>query len=386
MCGRYVGKATRGRVTRMADEVAGILDRQPTLQTVTWLLSLRKFGQLDLNPPYQRKSVWTRREKQRFLDTVFRNYPSPAIFLHRSLDEDGNPTYHVVDGKQRLSTILDFADNKLRLANDFGDTRLNGVNWAGLSEFTAARKTFWNYQLTVEFIDDVHEPLVREIFSRLNQNARKLERQELRHARFDGWLIDYVESQAQLDVWRQLRVVTPARSKRMADVQMLLEFAQSVITRQPVGFDQDALDELCAAYDDLDGAEDFSLEEFDATYSRTTEVLEKLNEPTGLIATLAGSRNNIYSLWTFLALNPYPDDELAGLAERLGQFFADAERIKQAERLDPQRTRADDNPFVGSYVLNSTGAATEEPQRLARHAALEGYMGRNSDGNSHVVA
>ncbi|WJS89742.1 DUF262 domain-containing protein [Microbacterium testaceum] len=370
----------------MADEVAGVLDRQPTLQTVTWLLSLRKFGQLDLNPPYQRKSVWTRAEKQRFLDTVFRNYPSPAIFLHKSLDEDGDPTYHVVDGKQRLTTILDFADNRLRLSKDFGDSRLDGANWADLSEFTAARKTFWNYQLTVEFIDDVHEPLVREIFSRLNQNARKLERQELRHARFDGWLIDYVESQAQLDIWRELRVVTSARSKRMADVQMLLEFAQSVIMGRPVGFDQDALDELCAAYDDLETAEDFNLEQFDAAFNRGVEVFKRLNAGDGLISTLAGSRNNIYSLWTFIALHQYDDDEIVALRTDLLRFYTEVERVRQAEKLDPQRSRSDDDPSVSSYVLNSTGAATEEPQRLARHSALQAYLGRSEGGSSNIVA
>lgn len=360
----------------MTDEVAGVLDRQPTLQNVTWLLSLRKFGQLDLNPPYQRKSVWTRSEKQRFLDTVFRNYPSPAIFLHKSLDEEGNPTYHVVDGKQRLTTILDFADNRIRLAKDFGDSRLDGANWADLSEFPAARKTFWNYALTVEFIDDVHEPLVREIFSRLNQNARKLERQELRHARFDGWLIDYVESQAQLDVWRQLRIVTAARSKRMADVQMLLEFAQSLLAGRPVGFDQDELDELCAAFDDVESAEDFNQEEFDAAFSRSVEVLKHLNRPNGLISTLAGSRNNIYSLWTFIALSEYTDDEISGLEADLTRFYSEVERVRAAEKQDPMRDRSEDDPHVSAYVQNSTGAATEEPQRLARHAALQAFLDR----------
>jgi uncharacterized protein with ParB-like and HNH nuclease domain len=84
------------------------MDRRPTTQDITWLLDLERNSQLDLDPPYQRRSVWTRKDRQFFLDTVFRNFPSPAIFLHKSMTDDGAATYHVVDGKQRLQTILQF--------------------------------------------------------------------------------------------------------------------------------------------------------------------------------------------------------------------------------------------------------------------------------------
>lgn len=359
----------------MSDEVTGILDRQPTLQTITWLLSLRKFGQLDLDPPYQRKSVWTLREKQRFLDTVFRNYPSPAIFLHRSLDADGNPTYHVVDGKQRLSTILDFADGRLRLSGETGDNRLDRKNWRDLADFTSAKKTFWNYQLTVEFIDDVHEPLVREIFSRLNQNSRRLERQELRHAKFDGWLINFVEQSAMEEVWQRLKVVTRARSRRMADSQILLEYAQVILEGKPVGFDQDGLDQLCADYDDRDELEHFDADDFISSFERTADVLSRMNNDDSWVARLAGSRNNFYSLWSVVALRGVDDDEIDALGGRLKQFFGQVETLKEAEKGDATRDRSADNPYVSTFVANSSGAATEEPQRMARHAALLSYLG-----------
>ena len=61
------------------------MDRRPTTQDITWLLDLERNSQLDLDPPYQRRSVWTRK-----------------VFLHKSMTDDGAATYHVVDGKQRL--------------------------------------------------------------------------------------------------------------------------------------------------------------------------------------------------------------------------------------------------------------------------------------------
>ncbi|WP_291037545.1 DUF262 domain-containing protein [Herbiconiux sp.] len=350
------------------DLLLGLLDRQPTLQTITWLLSLRKFDQLDLDPPYQRKSVWTLREKRRFLDTVLHNYPSPAIFLHRSLDDEGNPTYHVVDGKQRLTTILEFADNRLRLPSDFGDERLDGQNWKGLANFGAARKAFWGYQLTVEFIDDVHEPLVREIFSRLNQNSRKLERQELRHARYDGWLLNFVEQQAQDSVWRDLKVVTRARSKRMTDAQLLLEYSQALMSGHPVGFDQDSLDELCASYDDPDSIDGFDTDQFEEEFRALAANIAALVAGQPDLLTVINSRNNFYSVWCFAIAARQREADVS--AERLHCFLRDVEELREAERENPQRERSGDDPAVASYLANSLGAATEEPQRRARHEAL----------------
>src|SRR5271154_5285634 len=106
------------------------MQRRPSTQDLTWLLDLHQNRQLDLNPPYQRRSVWTVKDKQFFLDTIFRNYPSPAIFLHKTISEAGKATYHVVDGKQRTQTILDFVTNKLRIASNYGDTRLDGKKWS----------------------------------------------------------------------------------------------------------------------------------------------------------------------------------------------------------------------------------------------------------------
>src|SRR5947199_4311553 len=104
-------------VSRTSRKGKDIMQRRPSTQDLTWLLDLYQNKQLDLDPPYQRRSVWTRRDKQFFLDTIFRNYPSPAIFLHKTINEAGKATYHVVDGKQRTQTILDFVSDRIRIAN-----------------------------------------------------------------------------------------------------------------------------------------------------------------------------------------------------------------------------------------------------------------------------
>ena len=101
------------------------MKRLPSPQQITWFLDLDKTGQLNLEPPYQRKSVWTLKDRKFFLDTIFRNYPCPAVFIHKVTDEEGKTTYNVVDGKQRLQTILMFKNNELIIDKDFGDVTLN---------------------------------------------------------------------------------------------------------------------------------------------------------------------------------------------------------------------------------------------------------------------
>ena len=225
------------------------MERRPTTQDLTWLIDLRRNNQLDTDPPYQRRSVWTRNDKQYFLDTIFRNYPSPAIFLHKTIDDSGRPTYHVVDGKQRTHTILDFVEDRLRLSRTFGDTPIDGKLWSQLQGKTELKRTFWNYQITVEMIDVTDGSVVNEVFDRLNRNARKLTRQELRHAKYDGWLITEAEAESLRDEWAALGVATRARARRMVDVQFISELMLIVLEGRVVGFDQDHLDAMYAKYD-----------------------------------------------------------------------------------------------------------------------------------------
>lgn len=354
-------------------QISGAMDRKPALQTITWLLNLRRFDQLDLEPPYQRKSVWSRSERQRFLDTIIRNYPSPAIFLHVTYSQDGSPEYHVVDGKQRLTTILDFVDNKLRLDRNFGDVRIDGKRWKDLEPYPAVRKSFWNYKITVEEIDDVAEPVVREVFERLNRNSRKLEPQEMRHARFDGWLISFLEGEVDSDAWRRLRLWTQTRAKRMYDVQVLSELAAVIIQGHPAGFDQEALDSLYAAYDDPNAEEagEFDTDAFRTRFERANAVLGGMEDHNAVVTKHARSMVHLYPLWCVIALHTEQLPESAGLADRYDDFMEHFAVMRAADLDDPTRERSGEDPGVRRYLNNSTGASTEEPQRRERYEALK---------------
>ena len=63
------------------------MSRTLTTQDISWFLDLKDKGQLNLDPPYQRRSVWAPRDKRYFVDTILNNYPAPPVFLHKTIDE-----------------------------------------------------------------------------------------------------------------------------------------------------------------------------------------------------------------------------------------------------------------------------------------------------------
>ena len=50
--------------------------RNITMQDISWFLDLKDKGQLNLEPPYQRRSVWSAGDRRYFIDTILNNYPA----------------------------------------------------------------------------------------------------------------------------------------------------------------------------------------------------------------------------------------------------------------------------------------------------------------------
>ncbi|MGD9506524.1 MAG: DUF262 domain-containing protein [Syntrophobacteraceae bacterium] len=349
------------------------IERRVTTQDISWFLDLKTNNQLDLDPPYQRRSVWSPKDRRFFLDTIFRSYPSPSIFLHKQM-EKGKTIYSVVDGKQRLETILMFAENKIAIDKSFGDDRLAGKKWNTIKRDEQLAKAFWDYVLPVEFtniIDDTN--LVHEVFERLNRNSRRLTEQELRHAKYDGWFITFVETEAESQDWVKLGVVTTARTKRMSDVQFLSELLIVLLKGNIGGFDQDEISQYYAEYDDLsDLTVPFDEERLRVQFAATKEFLLELERHYKTISKYAGDSTNLYTLWAVVALHREDLPEIEVFAEKYSAFMEDVNRYKNAEYLgkviNGEETPTDERSL--KYYQNSVGARTEPPQRTERESIL----------------
>lgn len=352
------------------------MDRRVTTQDISWFLDLRRTAQLELDPAYQRKSVWSPADRRNFLDTIFRSYPSPAIFLHkREATANAPQQYEVVDGKQRLETIFMFVDNKLALPQEFGDARLDGKKWLQIDEPELKRR-LWDYVLPVEFIRLVEGTVVNEVFSRLNRNSRRLERQELRHARYDGWFVNLAEQEAEDPFWKEMGISSTGRSKRMKDVQFISELLMVIIRNEVRGFDQDSLDQMYADFEvPADTDPDFDSERILAKLACAKRVIEAWVKAHPALRVALKGMSHFYSVWGYLVLEASQqkmDDPETG--KRYSAFITRSQDLHESalEGIDVLPPGSD---TALKYAFNARGAATEAPQRKARHDALLEELG-----------
>jgi hypothetical protein len=313
--------ATSGRL-------AGI-ERRPNTQTVQWFLENHASGQLVLDPPFQRRTVWSAEYRRFFIDTVLRNFPSPSIFIEWAI-KPGEPTiYNVIDGKQRLSALIEFAAGDFHLADLFENEGYDRPYWKDLA--AEMHQRFVNYVLTVENLTHASDTELRDAFDRLNRNVARLTPQELRHAQFPGVFLQRMEALAEASFWTEKRIVTPANIRRMRDVELVSELF--ILTMYGVQDGAAAvIDRYYAEYDEEIPDEAINRRRFD-------EIMDWLDHaPLDWGATRWGNLNDIYALWGALhqwlitnAALPDPDDA-AGKLTAFSDTQADillAERARQ---------------------------------------------------------
>jgi hypothetical protein len=224
-------------------------ERRQTTQSIAWFWDLYKRELLELDPPYQRRSVWSQSYKDYFIDTVLLEYPAPAVFLYEDIDEDGIAEYSVVDGKQRLSTVFGFLSNDFPVSDAASLTNLRGLSFAELPGDVKQR--FYAYQFAIEFLPTTDAGTLSNIFDRINRNVARLTPQELRHAKFGGLFAKKAEDLAALMDERLPKGfprIAPASRRQMKDV----EFVAQLMLLTERGIESYSQEELDAAYSNRD--------------------------------------------------------------------------------------------------------------------------------------
>ena len=131
-------------------------------KTIADIRDMYENGQIELDPPYQRKPAWKTKQRRLLLSSLFNGIPIPALIFHRHFRRDKEKdVYDVLDGKQRLETILHFIgkivlkdEDELRVEfknlktdkNDylyFDDLRSKKVN----KEYENILEKFWQYPI-----------------------------------------------------------------------------------------------------------------------------------------------------------------------------------------------------------------------------------------------
>jgi len=224
-------------------------ERRQTTQSIAWFWDLYKRDLIELDPPYQRRSVWTQRYKDYFVDTILLNYPAPEVFLFEDIDADGIAHYSVVDGKQRLSAIFEFLGNAFPVSDSASILRLRGLYFADFDPDT--KRKFYSYQFAIEFLPSTDEGTLNNIFDRINRNVAKLTPQELRHAKYSGVFATKAEELAELLeelLPKDFPRIAPNSRRQMKDVELV---AQLLLLTEK-GIESYSQNDLDASYNDRD--------------------------------------------------------------------------------------------------------------------------------------
>ena len=244
--------------------------------TIADLLEWRRNKQLELNPFFQRREVWSTQAKSYLVDTILKGIPVPKLYVRSKINVATQAAIRdVVDGQQRIRAIFEFADNELRLGTRSGDLR--GRRYRDLDP--EMQDTFLSYAIGVENLLNASDSDVLEIFSRLNTYTVSLNSAERRHALYQGdfkW--DVHEAAIRWSrLWDEFGIVTLRQRVRMADDTLMSEMF-GVLMEGVADGGAGNINRLYRRYEqdfprrkkviaDLDAVTDFLIDQFGAVLS-----------------------------------------------------------------------------------------------------------------------
>lgn len=191
-------------------------------------LSLRARSEpkkLILDPDFQRKYKWDKdgwARASKFIESCLMRIPLPSCYFA----ENDEKAHLVIDGVQRITTVMRFMNDEFALENLSVLKELEGKKfseigtWASDLESTTIR--------CVILRNENPKELIAEIFSRLNKGAVELSDQEIRHALFPGdfdKLLSELAEMKEIKEFKQGRATVSQNDARESEELVLRYFA-----------------------------------------------------------------------------------------------------------------------------------------------------------------
>lgn len=277
---------------------------QPSRPNVTEILTKMRASEYFVDRSFQRRLVWTDKQKVRLIETVLMEYPMPEIYLWEQVPdaETGQQKFSIVDGQQRLSTLREFTSNEWPLKAAFLDPEHRDAPyadkfWKDLS--TQQRAAFFQYNVNARRIPSaVNEEEIRTIFARLNETDRSLNPQEMRNATLNGEFLTASLEVADSEEMKALDIFTKDNVRRMADV----EFASQLLGYERKGIVSDTPASMNELYDEFSS-------EYQAAATDTAKLKNSLKAISEIfqnpdVRSFFETQNYVYTLHTLLDTKP----------------------------------------------------------------------------------
>ncbi|WP_282091359.1 DUF262 domain-containing protein [Epibacterium ulvae] len=172
--------------------------------TIKQLVDMVAEKAINIAPSYQRHFVWDAKRQSQLIESFLLGIPVPSLFM--ATNEDS--TWEVIDGLQRLTTLLNFTyplDQNGNAAGEVNELRLSGLekipslNGVYFREFSTSMKlNFMTRPVRITVLNDLSDHQVRfDLFERLNTGGIVLHEQEIRNCVFQGRFNDLVKECAE---------------------------------------------------------------------------------------------------------------------------------------------------------------------------------------------
>ena len=212
-----------------SDEVGEQFDRKlvidkvdPTIESLYMKFTRQK---LILQPDYQRKYVMKPQVASRLIESILLDIPLPIVYFAE--EEDGS--WSVVDGQQRLTSIISFVQGKnlyddkpFKLTSLNVMTELNRKSFSDLSNEQQEKilnTAIRSFVIKKESNDDIKF----EIFERLNTGSTPLNEDEIRNTVYRGKYMNLLKELEGNELFDKI-VNKPNFKNRMLYKGMILRF------------------------------------------------------------------------------------------------------------------------------------------------------------------
>lgn len=352
------------------------MDFNSSEETISWFRDRYREGTLKIKPPYQRKPVWAARQKCSLVESILLKLPVPEIYIQQSTTPEGQTTYAIVDGQQRIRTVLQFVGSE----TDPDQTEYNKFVLDKLSPLSPLankafgdlsddeKRAFYGYKFAVRYLNTALESELRDMFERLNRFLTPLKPQELRNARFTGPFVRFTLKLADLEYWAENRIVTATMIRRMGDVEFASELVIGTL-HGPQGGSASDIDSYYVQYEDYE-------DEFPGQKEAEKLFDEALTTVRNLLPEIKSTRwsnkTDFYSLFVAIASilrnrKTLRSSKVPGARKALLEF---AEEV--------YKRLADDHARVAkgaiAYARAVEKGANDKARRAQRHAVVTSLL------------
>lgn len=281
-----------------------------------------------VNRKYQRKLVWTVEEKQKFIDSIFNQFPVPLFLLAVTKYKD-KQVYEIIDGMQRIEALVAFIENRFKVNGKYFN--LDTVGFTKLRKDSGKvkqRKPFFSieesltltsYQLPITRLVKANEEIIEEVFRRLNSYGKRLSSHELRQAGSQSdfsYIIKSISEKIRGDVspsdkillgnmrkisinninlgygikmkdvyWAKEKILTNGNIRASRDEELIAHLVGAMLTKNKLNISGNNLDRLYQVSDDDSlninvgdlisryGGPDFVIKQFEAIFQEINDIL-----------------------------------------------------------------------------------------------------------------